>query len=67
MVGLAYAFQTGRKLYLILEYLSGGELFMHLQKEGIIDEDMAVLVWTYIFIYMYLLVGVYFFLVYLWV
>uniref|UniRef100_A0A915MZ26 Protein kinase domain-containing protein n=1 Tax=Meloidogyne javanica TaxID=6303 RepID=A0A915MZ26_MELJA len=30
---LQYAFQTGGKLYLILEYLSGGELFMHLERE----------------------------------
>uniref|UniRef100_A0A4W5QC85 non-specific serine/threonine protein kinase n=1 Tax=Hucho hucho TaxID=62062 RepID=A0A4W5QC85_9TELE len=28
IVDLIYAFQTGGKLYLILEYLSGGELFM---------------------------------------
>ena len=28
-------FQTKGKLYLILEYLSGGELFMHLEREGI--------------------------------
>lgn len=31
IVELVYAFQTGGKLYLILEYLSGGELFMHLE------------------------------------
>lgn len=36
-----YAFQTGGKLYLILEYLSGGELFMHLEREGIFLEDTA--------------------------
>ncbi|XP_055619452.1 ribosomal protein S6 kinase beta-2 isoform X2 [Toxorhynchites rutilus septentrionalis] len=39
IVELAYAFQTGGKLYLILEYLSGGELFMHLEREGIFLED----------------------------
>jgi p70 ribosomal S6 kinase len=38
---LLYAFQTGRKLYLILEYLSGGELFVHLEREGILMEDAA--------------------------
>lgn len=38
---LKYAFQTGGKLYLILEYLSGGELFMHLEREGIFLEDTA--------------------------
>uniref|UniRef100_A0A1I7RQA5 non-specific serine/threonine protein kinase n=1 Tax=Bursaphelenchus xylophilus TaxID=6326 RepID=A0A1I7RQA5_BURXY len=38
---LMYAFQTKGKLYLILEYLSGGELFMHLEREGIFLEDTA--------------------------
>ncbi|KAK6013182.1 kinase domain protein, partial [Ostertagia ostertagi] len=38
---LLYAFQTGGKLYLILEYLSGGELFMHLEREGMFLEDTA--------------------------
>ncbi|KAL1235867.1 Ribosomal protein S6 kinase beta-1 [Trichinella nelsoni] len=41
IVELKYAFQTGGKLYLILEYLSGGELFMHLEREGIFMEDTA--------------------------
>ena len=39
IVDLHYAFQTKGKLYLILEYLSGGELFMHLEREGIFLED----------------------------
>lgn len=41
IVDLMYAFQTGGKLYLILEYLSGGELFMRLEKEGLFLEDTA--------------------------
>lgn len=41
IVDLIYAFQTGGKLYLILEYLPGGELFMHLEREGIFTEDTA--------------------------
>lgn len=41
IVKLMYAFQTGGKLYLILEYLPGGELFTQLEKEGIIMEDSA--------------------------
>ncbi|KPP63100.1 ribosomal protein S6 kinase beta-2-like [Scleropages formosus] len=41
IVDLLYAFQTGGKLYLILECLSGGELFMQLEKEGIFMEDAA--------------------------
>jgi len=40
-VDLIYAFQTGEKLYLILEYLCGGELFMQLEREGIFMEDTA--------------------------
>lgn len=42
IVELVYAFQTGGKLYLILEYLSGGELFMHLEREGIFLEDTTL-------------------------
>ena len=41
IVDLHYAFQTGGKLYLVLEYLSGGELFMHLEREGIFLEETA--------------------------
>ena len=41
IVDLLYAFQTGGKLYLILEYLCGGELFMQLEREGIFMEDTA--------------------------
>ncbi|XP_054711372.1 ribosomal protein S6 kinase beta-2-like [Uloborus diversus] len=41
IVDLHYAFQTGGKLYLILEFLSGGELFMHLEKEVMLLEDTA--------------------------
>ncbi|KAL9902316.1 JIL-1 kinase isoform 1-T7 [Glossina fuscipes fuscipes] len=32
LVGLHYAFQTESKLYLVLDYVSGGELFTHLYK-----------------------------------
>ncbi|CAF1405468.1 unnamed protein product [Adineta ricciae] len=41
IVDLIYAFQTGGKLYLILEYLSGGELFMQLEREQIFSDDVA--------------------------
>eukprot|EP00128_Syssomonas_multiformis_P004724 Colp12_sorted_trinity150504_noHs@10514 len=41
IVSLSYAFQTEGKLYLILDYLSGGELFMQLEKEGIFMETTA--------------------------
>ncbi|KAJ8680255.1 hypothetical protein QAD02_016042 [Eretmocerus hayati] len=41
IVELFWAFQTGGKLYLILEYLCGGELFTYLDREGIFLEDTA--------------------------
>lgn len=42
IVQLIYAFQAANKVYLILEYLSGGELFMQLQKERMLMEDTAI-------------------------
>ena len=33
LVGLHYSFQTPAKLYFILDYVNGGELFFHLQQE----------------------------------
>uniref|UniRef100_A0A7S3GEJ1 non-specific serine/threonine protein kinase n=1 Tax=Palpitomonas bilix TaxID=652834 RepID=A0A7S3GEJ1_9EUKA len=33
MVGLKFAFQSPEKLYLILDYVNGGDLFAHLQKQ----------------------------------
>jgi len=34
IVKLNYAFQTKDKLYMILDFINGGELFFHLKKEG---------------------------------
>ena len=34
IVRLRYAFQTSSKLYLVLDYCPGGELFFHLSKTG---------------------------------
>lgn len=39
IVKLHYAFQNEGKLYLILDYLSGGELFFHLKNEGRFSEN----------------------------
>lgn len=39
IVKLHYAFQTKDKLYMILDYVNGGELFYHLKKEGRFKED----------------------------
>ncbi|CCK72872.1 serine/threonine protein kinase SCH9 KNAG_0M00190 [Huiozyma naganishii CBS 8797] len=41
MVGLKFSFQTPSDLYLVTDYMSGGELFWHLQKEGRFSEDRA--------------------------
>lgn len=41
IVHLRYAFQTPSKLYLVLDFLSGGELFFHLSKEVKFDVDRA--------------------------
>ena len=34
--------QAGGKVYLVMEYLAGGELFMQLQKERMLMEDTAI-------------------------
>jgi len=39
IVSLHYAFQTEEKLYMILDYVNGGELFFHLKKEGKFSEN----------------------------
>eukprot|EP00301_Raphidiophrys_heterophryoidea_P003231 c11469_g1_i1.p1 GENE.c11469_g1_i1~~c11469_g1_i1.p1 ORF type:complete len:510 (-),score=104.03 c11469_g1_i1:228-1697(-) len=39
IVKLHYAFQTQGKLYLILDYVRGGELFFQLKREGLFSEE----------------------------
>lgn len=41
IVGLKFSFQTPADLYLVTDYMSGGELFWHLQKEGKFLEPRA--------------------------
>ena len=41
VVGLRSAFQTAEKLYFVLDYCAGGELFCHLQKLGKFSEKRA--------------------------
>jgi protein-serine/threonine kinase len=41
IVALKFSFQTPSELYLVTDYMSGGELFWHLQKEGRFDEKRA--------------------------
>lgn len=38
IVGLQFAFQTDQKLYLVLPFMSGGELFFHLRRERAFPE-----------------------------
>ena len=39
IVALKFSFQTPTDLYLVTDYMSGGELFWHLQKEGKFNEQ----------------------------
>lgn len=39
IVNLNYAFQTKDKLYMILDFVNGGELFYHLKREGKFSEE----------------------------
>ncbi|RWS06273.1 serine/threonine-protein kinase Sgk1-like protein, partial [Dinothrombium tinctorium] len=41
LVGLHYSFQTRDKLYFVLDYVNGGELFFHLQRETNFPEQRA--------------------------
>jgi p70 ribosomal S6 kinase len=41
IVTLRYSFQTSSKLYLVLDFISGGHLFFQLYRQGIFDEPLA--------------------------
>lgn len=42
IMGLEYAFQDEERLYLIMEFVNGGELFFHLKQcRGGFDEERA--------------------------
>jgi serine/threonine protein kinase len=41
LVSLHFSFQTRTKLFFILDYVNGGELFMHLQREKNFSENRA--------------------------
>ncbi|KAI4608851.1 hypothetical protein J4E83_008890 [Alternaria metachromatica] len=41
IVGLKFSFQTPSDLYFVTDYMSGGELFWHLQREGRFQEGRA--------------------------
>ena len=42
LVNLYYSFQTPEKLYFVMDYVNGGELFFHLQKCRRFDEPRAI-------------------------
>ncbi len=42
IVKLHFAFQTPTKLYFVMDFLNGGELFYHLKKEGRFTESRTV-------------------------
>lgn len=42
IVSLKLAFKTEKKLYLVMEYLKGGELFFHMRKLKKLDENVAI-------------------------
>ncbi|XP_040899589.1 serine/threonine-protein kinase Sgk2b [Toxotes jaculatrix] len=41
LVGLHFSFQTPNMLYFVLDYVNGGELFYHLQREGSFPEPRS--------------------------
>jgi len=41
LVNLNYSFQTPDKLYFIMDYVNGGEMFFHLQKDKTFSEERA--------------------------
>jgi serum/glucocorticoid-regulated kinase 2 len=41
IVDMKYAFQTAEKLYFVMEFLNGGELFHHLRRERKFSEERA--------------------------
>jgi serine/threonine protein kinase len=42
IVKLHFAFQTPSKLYFVMDFLNGGELFYHLKREGRFTESRTV-------------------------
>lgn len=41
VVKLRYAFQSASKLYMVMDYYSGGSLFYHLERNGIFPENVV--------------------------
>jgi serine/threonine protein kinase len=43
IVGLAYAFQTQQKLYMVMDFVQGGDFFTYLRREGRLPEERVQL------------------------
>ncbi|KAJ5080786.1 non-specific serine/threonine protein kinase [Anaeramoeba ignava] len=43
LVSLHFSFQTEERLFMILDFIDGGELFFHLKNEGRFDEERVIL------------------------
>ncbi|KAG9511043.1 Serine/threonine-protein kinase Sgk1, partial [Fragariocoptes setiger] len=41
LIGLHYSFQSKDKLYFVLDYANGGEMFYHLQRDHVFEESRA--------------------------
>ena len=41
MVGMNYVFQTDQKIFFVMRFVRGGELFMHLRNSVRFPEDRA--------------------------
>lgn len=41
LVSLKYSFQSEKKVYFVLDYINGGELFVHLQRDGCFSEERS--------------------------
>lgn len=41
LVSMKYTFQTESKLYFVMEFMQGGELFQHLKREGCFTEEQT--------------------------
>lgn len=44
LVSLKYAFQTDQKIYFVMEFMKGGELFQHLKRNGKFSEQQAAFI-----------------------
>jgi len=51
LVNLNYSFQTEDKLFFILDFVNGGELFYHLQREKRFTQDRVRLIFIIFIIY----------------